>query len=118
MKTFSPIITLAASLLLLFSCNNNKDCESPLAITKVSPNANPPGYEVVITGTGLTAATKVFFGNVAAAGTRLEEGLGLITKVPAGLSGVVNLSVDDGSCSVSTDFEVLGGLPAPVELAG
>ena len=64
----------------------------------VLPDNNPAGYEVLLKTSGLSQSAKVVFGTVEAssrAGGNPDE---IIAKVPNGLSGNVEISVEDGDC--------------------
>lgn len=96
---------------LIFSCNKDNDCDGTFTIESVLPNSNPPGAEVRIQGTGFSANPTIrFAGQVAKSSFTAEKGLTAI--VPNNVSGLVDLTVEDGDCLARTEFEVLGTLPA------
>ncbi len=103
------------SLIGLFLLNSCKDkcAGGDYGIQSLQPAANPAGYEIFIAAKGVGADTEVRFDAVEAASVKTAEG-GLIVKVPTGLSGVVSLSIQNGDCSDSRDFEVLGSYPGNV----
>jgi hypothetical protein len=110
----SPLLLLPALLLALFSPACKDKCDTgDFGITSLQPSANPAGYEIFIEAKGVTANTRVRFDEVDAASVKTAEG-GLIVKVPTGVSGPVSLSIEEGSCSDSRSFEVLGTYPGNV----
>lgn len=110
----SPLLLLLALLLALFSPACKDKCDTgDFGITSLQPAANPAGYEIFIEAKGVTASTRVRFDEVDAASVKTAEG-GLIVKVPTGISGPVSLSIEEGSCSDSKSFEVLGTYPGNV----
>ncbi len=110
----SPLLLLPALLLALFTPACKDKCDTgDFGITSLQPAANPAGYEIFIEAKGVTASTRVRFDEVDAASVKTAEG-GLIVKVPTGVSGPVSLSIEEGSCSDSRSFEVLGTYPGNV----
>lgn len=110
-------VTLSSVLLVLscfvWNCNNS-ECDK--SVDAVQPNSNPAGYEVLIKTGGFTDAAKVVFGTVEASTRAGGEAGELIAKVPAGLSGNVEISVDEGGCVArSAGFIVTGSLPGNVQ---
>ncbi len=111
-NTFLLLVT--AFIVILFSWTACKDkCGGDFGIQSIQPAANPVGYEIFIACKGVTANTKVRFDAVDAASVKTAEG-GLIAKVPAGISGTVSLSIEEGECSDSKPFDVLGAYPGNV----
>lgn len=111
-NTFLLLVT--AFIVILFSWTACKDkCGGDFGIQSIQPAANPVGYEIFIACKGVTANTKVRFDAVDAASVKAAEG-GLIAKVPAGISGTVSLSIEEGECSDSKPFDVLGAYPGNV----
>lgn len=102
-------------MIVAFAACKTDDCDSPISIDQLSPDRNPPGYEIVIEGNGFSADAVVRFGQVTAQ-TRDGGELGLVAQVPNGLVGVVELTVEEGDCIARSDFEVwsnfLPGTPA------
>ena len=66
----------------------------PIAVTGVIPNSGPVGggTSVIITGTGFTAATQVWFGSVAATSFTVNSATQITATDPAGTS-TVNVTV-------------------------
>ncbi len=98
MKTLSFTAALALVLTLAhISCN--PDCES-LQGVKLSTDKTLEGYEVSIDATPRDALKdkKVFFGKTPAE-TRYHESIGLIVKVPSGISPNTELRIEDPDCS-------------------
>lgn len=92
------------------------NCLNNVSINAVQPNTNPAGYEVLIKAPGFTNAAKVFFGSVQATSRAGGESDDIIAKVPAGLSGNVEISVEEGDCIArSGGFIVSGSLPSGVQ---
>lgn len=111
-NTFLLFVT--AFIVIFFSWTACKDkCGGDFGIQSIQPAANPVGYEIFIACKGVTANTKVRFDAVDAASVKAAEG-GLIAKVPAGISGTVSLSIEEGECSDSKPFDVLGAYPGNV----
>lgn len=110
----APLLLLSALLMALFTPACKDKCDAgDFGITSLQPAANPAGYEIFIEAKGVTANTRVRFDEVDAASVKTAEG-GLIVKVPTGISGPVSLSIEEGSCSDSKSFEVLGTYPGNV----
>lgn len=101
---------LLLGLLPFTACKNNCD-KGDFSIRSIQPAANPVGYEIFIACTGVSANTKVRFDEVEAASVKTAEG-GLIAKIPTGVAGTVSLSIEEGDCSDSKPFDVLGSYPA------
>jgi hypothetical protein len=112
MKTLSLAAAFALVLTLAhLACN--PDCES-ISNVGVSTTKIYDGYEIVIKGDPLDALIdrKVYFGNVFAEDTRFEPGVGLLVKVPVGISAdYYQLKIEDPDCLdvivVSDTFEVV-----------
>lgn len=113
-NTFRLLIAVFPIILLLTHCKNK--CEGDFGIQSIQPAANPVGYEIFIACKGVTANTKVRFDAVDAASVKVAEG-GLIAKVPSGIAGTVSLSVEEGDCSDSKPFDVLGAYPGNVPMS-
>jgi hypothetical protein len=66
--------------------------EGPPTVTKVSPNTGPAagGTNVIITGTGFTGATNVYFGGIAATSYTVSSATSITAKSPAEQSGPVD----------------------------
>lgn len=103
---------LLLGLLPFTACKNKCDIDN-FGIQSIQPAANPAGYEIFIACTGVSASTKVRFDEVEAASVKTAEG-GLIAKVPTGVTGPVSLSIEEGDCSDSKTFDVLGSYPGNV----
>ncbi len=103
------LVFLLLTTLVFPACKDKCD-QADFGITSLQPAANPVGYEVFIACKGVTADTKVRFDAVEAISVKTAEG-GLIAKVPSGISGTVSLSVEEGNCSDSRSFDVLGTYP-------
>ncbi len=99
---------LFALALGLFSCN--PDCDSVQGL-RLSTSLNPAGYEVLITANPPSSlkGRRIYFGK-SEVETKYEEDMGLIVKVPEGISGLTDLRVEDPDCVdfVSLDFNVVG----------
>lgn len=108
-RLLAPLLLAA---LFFSSCKDKCDADD-FGITSLQPAANPAGYEVFIGAQGVTANTKVRFDAVDAASVKTAEG-GLIVKVPTGIAGTVSLSIEEGECSDSRSFDVLGAYPGNV----
>ncbi len=105
-RLLAPLLFAA---LFFTSCKDKCDSDD-FGITSLQPAANPAGYEVFIAAQGVTADTKVRFDAVDAASVKTAEG-GLIVEVPTGIAGTVSLSIEEGDCSDSKSFDVLGAYP-------
>jgi|GEM_PF-1020453 hypothetical protein len=112
MKTQNRFSFFFLSFFLFFiACNKDNDCEGTVALTAILPNSGPPGTEVRVRGDGLTGNPEIrFAGQLAKSERTVEKGLTAI--VPNNVTGLVDLTVEDGDCLVRTEFEVLGTLPA------
>lgn len=95
---------------LLFPACKDKCDKTDFGIQSIQPAANPVGYEVFIEASGVGSSTKVTFDAVNAASVKAAEG-GLIAKIPSGISGTVSLSIEDGGCTDSQLFDILGSYP-------
>ena len=95
-------------LIGLLSCN--PDCDSLVGV-KLSSSLNPSGYEVMISADPPSAlqGRRIFF-NDTEVETTFMDGNGLIVKVPDGLSGDVELRIEDPDCVdfISFDYTVVG----------
>ena len=78
-------------------------CTTALTVTSVAPRSGPAtgGTSVVITGIGLTGATAVKFGAVAAATFTVNSDTKITATSPPG-SGTVDISVTVGTATTST----------------
>ena len=117
MKNIRIGSALLALFTLLFCFESCKDkCDKDVSIDAIQPNTNPAGYEVLIKTNDFTDAAKVVFGNIEAdyrAGGKKGE---IIATVPDGLSGNVEVSVEEGECIGRFDnFIVSGALPTDVQ---
>ena len=107
--------TLSALTLLTlgFACKN-KDC--PNKVDLVQPGENPPNYEVIIHPEGFSQQATVRFGQETAV-TRPGAGTDIIAKVPAGLRGSVEISLEENDCVGRSNFIVLDSLPGAYGLS-
>ncbi|MCB0530886.1 MAG: hypothetical protein H6574_01660 [Lewinellaceae bacterium] len=106
---------LPAICLLVSGCTNN-NCDKNVAVLAVQPNTNPAGYEVLLKTEGFTNDAAVIFGSVKAETRAGAESGDIIAKVPAGLLGNVEISVEEGDCLARFgNFNVSGGLPSSVQ---
>ncbi len=104
-----PVLLLVCGFII--GCGKDDNCDKK--ISAVQPNTNPAGYEVLIKTNGFTNAAKVVFGSVAATSRAGGAAGDIIAKVPAGLSGNVEISVEEGDCIArSGGFVVSGVLPS------
>ncbi|MEO6037622.1 MAG: IPT/TIG domain-containing protein [Saprospiraceae bacterium] len=115
MKNASWLPVFFALCVPFIGCDKGgKDCDK--SINAVQPNTNPAGYEVLIKTNGFSPAAKVVFGTVEATSRAGGESDDIIAKVPAGLSGNVEISVEEGDCIArSGGFLVSGSLPTGVQ---
>lgn len=108
MKT--PFILFAVALLSFAQSACNPECVS-LDNVRLSSDANPAGYEILITASPLEGLKnkKVSFGAVEAE-SEFHEDIGLVVKVPDGVSGDVELKIEDPDCLdfIRTPFKVAG----------
>lgn len=104
MRNLLPVVTLFS---LLTACKNN-DC--PAKIDLVQPGENPPQYEVVIRPEGFSQQATVRFGQEVAA-SRPGNDNDIIARVPAGLRGNVEISLEENDCIGRKNFIVLDSLP-------
>lgn len=96
------------------SCKKN-NCEGDKTIETIAPSSNPPGYEVIIGTKGFSSAAEVRFGNEVA-DTRTGEANQIIARVPVGLAGNIQVTVEEGDCVARFDnFKVLGALPGDLQ---
>ena len=116
MKTrFIPVISII-SFALILGFSNCKDTTCSTSIDSVLPNANPVDYEVLIKTSGISNTAKVVFGTVAAVSRPGGAAGEIIARVPAGLSGNVEISVEEGDCIARwAGFSVLGSLPGNIQ---
>lgn len=115
-NNLSHILLLAAfgGISFFVSCKKN-NCEGDKTIESIAPSTNPPGYEVIIGTKGFSSAAQVRFGNEVA-DTRAGEANQIIARVPAGLAGNVQVTVEEGDCVARFDnFKVLGTLPGDLQ---
>jgi hypothetical protein len=106
--------------IIFWGCNSGgEDCSGPFSITSISPDANPAGYEILITGEGFSENSRVFFSNTQDQTARLSDDLnGIIATVPVGIPpGTITLSVEDGGCNDDMDFDVWGSWNSDVPQA-
>lgn len=92
-----------------YQCKNKDKCDTPIEIEELLPDNNPVGYEIQIIGTGFTQAAIVRFGTKTAVTRWYAEESALIAEVPSGLSGPVEVTVEEGDCIGRADFEVTSG---------
>jgi hypothetical protein len=94
------------------SCGKSgEDCPQ-LQLLDVFPNNNVSNGPVLLYGSGFTDATLVRFEMLNAEVVDRNEKY-LSVKAPAGLQGLVEVSVSNGdNCLAVRDFEVVGSLPA------
>ncbi len=90
--------TAAIALLALVHSACNPDCNS-LVNVQSSTTLNPAGYEILITANPLSdlKGRKVFFGDVEARSV-FHEGFGLVVEVPEGVSGNLEIKMEDPDC--------------------
>ncbi|MBP6812268.1 MAG: hypothetical protein KA138_12150 [Saprospiraceae bacterium] len=90
--------TAAIALLALVHSACNPDCNS-LVNVQSSTSLNPAGYEILITANPLSdlKGRKVFFGDVEARSV-FHEGFGLVVEVPEGVSGNLEIKMEDPDC--------------------
>jgi hypothetical protein len=96
MKTLPFFIVFALLALTHLACN--PECESLQAV-RVSSDATPAGYEILITAVPLDGLRnkKVSFGNIIAESV-FHENFGLVAKVPEGVNGDLELRIEDPDC--------------------
>lgn len=102
-------ILLVCSILLLLNnrCDTN-GCDQVFEIDELQPDTNPAGYEIRIVGQPFSESATVRFGNKVAT-TRWDETQNtILAKVPTGLSGLLEVTVEEGECLARADFEVTG----------
>lgn len=115
MKNIVRFCFLPAICLLVTGCTN-KNCDKNVAVLAVQPDTNPAGYEVLLKTDGFTKDATVVFGSVAAETRAGAESGDIIAKIPAGLLGNVEISVEEGDCIARfANFIVAGGLPTSVQ---
>lgn len=108
------LLAFSACLSLFFSCKDK--CDGNKSIEGVAPDTNPPGYEVIIQTNGFTEAAQVRFGSQEAEVRAGAENGELIARVPGGLAGNVQITVEEGDCLVRfDDFNVSGSLPTDLQ---
>ena len=119
MKTSLLCCLLAAALFAWPACSNNDaECDTDLALDEVQPSANPPGYEVLLVGEGFTANTTVRFDNEESPDVTFVSATELIAKIPSGLLGSVEVTVEEGDCvGRNAEFEVFGSFPNNVPVS-
>ena len=117
MKHFFWLPALLALSCFAAGCGKGDDsCSKNATITAVQPNNNPVGYEVLLKTSGFTPAAKVVFGSVAATSRAGGQAGDIIAKVPAGVVGNVEITVEEGDCLArSGGFVVAGALPSGVQ---
>ncbi|MEO1261502.1 MAG: hypothetical protein AAFZ15_22045 [Bacteroidota bacterium] len=108
MKNNLFFTVLFSCVLILFSCN--PDCDSLVGL-QLSSTLNPSGYEVVISADPPSSlqGRRIFF-NDSEVETTFVDGHGIKVKVPEGISGNVELRIEDPDCVdfVSFDYTVVG----------
>ncbi len=110
------IATFATCCLALGCSSSDANCDKNVSINAVLPNTNPTGYEVLLKTNGFTSAAKVVFGTVEASSRAGGLAGEIIATVPAGLSGNVEISVEEGDCIArSPGFVVLAALPGTIQ---
>ncbi|WCL81534.1 lamin tail domain-containing protein [Saprospira sp. CCB-QB6] len=75
----------------------------PHTVSAFAPTSGPAGTEVIITGTGFTAATSVSFAGVAAANTTFVDATTLIATVPTAANDG-QLTLSESACDISTPY--------------
>lgn len=111
---------IPAYLLFICICAFSLGCDQCknkcASVDAVLPDNNPSGYEVVLKVTGLSQSAKVVFGTVEASarpGAKSDE---IIATVPSGVSGNVEISVEEGDCIARFgDFVVSSNVPGNVQ---
>ncbi len=90
--------TAILMLLTFVQSSCNPDCMS-LVNVQSSTTLNPVGYEILITANPISdlKGRKVFFGDVEAKSV-FHEGFGLVVEVPAGVSGNLEIKIEDPDC--------------------
>ena len=98
----------------------------PPYVTGVSPTSGPAGTQITLTGTNFTGATIVFFNGTPGTGLVVDSDTELTVDVPSGLTGVVDVTVQNahgtsavvpaavftysaGSAQVSSSVTTAGG---------
>ena len=115
-KFWLPVFLALGALAAGCGKDENSACSKNVSVTAVQPNTNPAGHEVLLKTSGFSSAAKVVFGTVAATSRAGGESGDIIAKVPAGVSGNVEISVEEGDCIArSGGFIVSGGLPTDVQ---
>lgn len=105
-------------LTLVFACGKDEKTCPGKSITGISPNNNPVGYEVLLETEGFTDAAVVRFGQSVADSRAGGEAGQLIARVPTGLAGNVQVTVEEGDClDRFDDFQVLGSYPGNLQPA-
>ena len=108
MKTLSALLAVVLLAFIQPACN--PECVS-LDNVRLSSDANPNGFEILITANPLDGLKnkKVLFGAVEAE-SAFHENLGLIVKIPEGVSGDVELKIEDPDCLdfIRVPFKVAG----------
>jgi hypothetical protein len=114
MKNISFYLLFIGLIAFSLGCDKCKDkCAS---IDDVLPDNNPPGYEVLLKVTGLSQSAKVVFGTVEASSRLGSQPDEIIATVPDGLSGNVEISVEEGECIARfEDFVVTNTVPDNVQ---
>ena len=110
------LFTLFCAVFGLENCKDN--CDNDVSIDAVQPHSSPAGYEVLLKTSGFsdTLKAKVFFGLVEAVTKPGGQPGEIITTVPHGLLGNIEISVEEEDCiGRSTEFAVTGSLPSNVQ---
>jgi len=95
------VVTATATL-----TSNRKFLVRPANLTFAPPNG-PVGTAVTITGTGLTGATKVTFGGIAATVFSVDSSTQITATVPTGaVTGTIGVTTPGGSAMSAATFTV------------
>jgi hypothetical protein len=114
-KSLFPALLLLACFLIGFNSCKDK-CGQDVSINAIMPDSNPKGHEVLLKTTGFSDSVKVVFGKVEASWRPGGLAGEIIATVPDGLSGNVEVSVEEGDCIArSGGFLVSGVLPSDVQ---
>jgi large repetitive protein len=91
----------------------SSSCAAVPTISSFSPSSGPVGTSVTINGTGLSGATAVKFGGVAATSFSVNpSGTQISTTVPSGaVTGKVTVTTPGGTATSSTNFTVTTTAP-------
>jgi hypothetical protein len=91
----------------------SSSCAPAPTISSFSPSSGPVGTSVTIIGTGLTGATVVRFGGVAASSFSVNpSGTQISTTVPSGaVTGKITVTTPGGTATSATNFTVTTTAP-------